>query len=120
VRRELFYWTTVITTFALGTAAGDMTAATLKLGYFVSAIVFIALFAIPTMGYWRFKLNGIVAFWFAYILTRPIGASFADWTGRAHNLGGIGIGNGPVSLTLALLIVGFVTYLTITRKDVQG
>ncbi len=119
-RREFFYWAAVITTFALGTAAGDMTATTLSLGYFSSGILFAALFAVPALGYWLFGLNEVSAFWLAYIVTRPLGASFADWAGRPPSLGGIGIGTGLVSLILALLIIGFVGYLTVTRKDIQG
>jgi uncharacterized membrane-anchored protein len=115
-RRELFYWATVITTFALGTAAGDMTASTLGLGYFMSGLLFAVLFAIPTMAYWRLGLNEIAAFWFAYILTRPLGASFADWIGRPRNLGGVGFGTGRISLILAILIIGFVAYLTFSAK----
>lgn len=116
-RRELFYWATVITTFALGTAAGDMTASTLGLGYFTSGLLFAALFALPVVAYWRLGLNEISAFWFAYILTRPLGASFADWIGRPRNLGGVGFGTGQISLILAVLIVGFVTYLTFSNKN---
>ena len=78
-RREMFYWATVMATFALGTAAGDMTAITLHLGYFSSGVMFAILFAITALAYWLVKLNGIIAFWLAYILTRPLGASFADW-----------------------------------------
>lgn len=116
-RRELFYWATVMATFALGTAAGDMTAATLGLGYFASGVLFAALFALPALGYWLLRLNPIVAFWFAYIMTRPFGASFADWFGKPV-LGGLGLGDTQVSVVLTILIVGFVGYLTITRKDI--
>ncbi len=116
-RRELFYWATVMATFALGTAAGDMTASTLGLGYFSSGILFAVLIAIPLLGYFLFRLNEIFAFWFAYIVTRPLGASFADWIGKPHSLGGLGLGNGQVSLMLAIMIIGFVGYLTVTHKD---
>jgi uncharacterized membrane-anchored protein len=119
-RRELFYWATVGATFALGTAAGDMTASTLQLGYFTSGILFAVLIAIPALAYFLLGLNEIVAFWFAYIVTRPLGASFADWVGKAHNLGGLGVGDGPVSLVLVILIIVFVAYLTVTRKDVKS
>jgi uncharacterized membrane-anchored protein len=115
-RRELFYWATVITTFALGTAVGDMTATTLQLGYFASGVLFAVLFALPALGYWLFELNEIFAFWFAYIVTRPLGASFADWLGRPVNAGGVGIGTGVVSLALALVIAILVGYLTITNQ----
>jgi len=118
-RRELFYWATVIATFALGTAAGDMTAATFVLGYFSSGVLFAVLFAVPALAYWLFGLNGIVAFWFAYIMTRPLGASFADWFGKPI-LGGIGLGDTKVALVLTILIIGFVGYLTVTRKDIKS
>jgi uncharacterized membrane-anchored protein len=119
-RRELFYWATVMATFALGTAAGDMTATTLGLGYFSSGVLFAALIAVPALGYWLFGLNEIVAFWFAYIVTRPLGASFADWMGKPSSLGGSGLGTGQVSLGLVILIIGFVGYLTVTRKDIKA
>jgi uncharacterized membrane-anchored protein len=117
-RREVFYWAAVLTTFALGTACGDMTAITLHLGYLSSGFMFAILFAIPAVFYWRFGLNGIFAFWFAYIVTRPLGASFADWMGVSHTRGGLALGTGPVSLVLAVIIIGFVGYLTVSRKDV--
>lgn len=119
LRRELFYWAAVMATFALGTATGDMTAATLGLGYFLSGILFVILFLLPALAYWLFGLNEIFAFWFAYIMTRPLGASFADWLGKPHSMGGLGIGDGPVSLVLVVAIIGFVTYLSITRKDIK-
>ena len=117
-RRELFYWATVIATFALGTAAGDLTAATFGLGYFASGVLFAILFAAPALAYRLFGLNEIVAFWFAYIMTRPLGASFADWFGKPI-LGGLGLGDEKVALVLTILIIGFVAYLTITRKDIK-
>jgi uncharacterized membrane-anchored protein len=117
-RRELFYWATVMTTFALGTAAGDMTAVTMHWGYFASGVVFAALIALPALAYSRFALNGIFAFWCAYILTRPLGASFADWMGVSHARGGLAFGTGPVSMALAVVIVALVGYLSVTRKDI--
>ncbi len=119
-RREIFYWATVMATFALGTAAGDMTASTLGLGYFASGILFAVLFAIPAIAHRRFGLNEVATFWFAYIVTRPLGASFADWIGRARNLGGLGIGTGQISLLLAILIAICVAYLTISRIDTRA
>jgi uncharacterized membrane-anchored protein len=118
-RRELFYWAAVIATFALGTAAGDLTASTLRLGYFPSLVLFAVLFALPALAYWLFGLNEILAFWFAYVVTRPLGASFADWVGKPY-LGGLGLGDAKVALVLTLLIIGFVGYLTVTRKDMKG
>ncbi|MCQ4043157.1 hypothetical protein ACFOSC_23115 [Streptantibioticus rubrisoli] len=117
-RREVFYWATVMATFALGTAAGDMTAGTMKLGYFSSGVLFAVLIAVPALAYWKLRLNEIFAFWFAYILTRPLGASFADWLGVPASRGGLGWGTGPVSLGLAAVIALFVGYLAISRKDV--
>ena len=118
-RRELFYWATVMATFALGTAAGDLTASTLGLGYFPSFVLFAVLFALPALAYWLFGLNEVAAFWFAYVVTRPLGATFADWLGKPY-LGGLGLGDGKVSLVLTILIIGFVGYLTATRKDMKG
>jgi uncharacterized membrane-anchored protein len=116
-RRELFYWATVMATFALGTATGDMTASTMHLGYFSSGVLFTVLIALPALAFWLLHLNGITAFWLSYILTRPLGASFADWMGKLPSQGGLGWGDGIVSLGLTILIVGFVSYLTITHKD---
>jgi uncharacterized membrane-anchored protein len=118
-RREAFYWATVLGTFALGTAAGDMTASTMHLGYFASGVLFAALLAIPALGYWLFGINEIFAFWFAYIMTRPVGASFSDWISVSHSRGGLGLGTGPVSLDLTIMILVLVGYLTITRRDVK-
>lgn len=118
-RRELFYWAAVLVTFALGTAAGDMTAFSLNLGFFVSGLLFAALFAIPAIGYRWFGLNGVLAFWFAYIVTRPLGASFADLLAAPRSLGGLGFGYGTVSAVLGVAIIALVTYLTLTARDVQ-
>jgi uncharacterized membrane-anchored protein len=119
-RREAFYWATVLATFALGTAAGDMTATTLDLGYFASGVMFAVLIALPAVAHWRFGLNPILAFWLAYILTRPLGASFADWGAVAQNRGGLGLGTGVVSLSLLAVIIGLVGYLAASRRDIRG
>jgi uncharacterized membrane-anchored protein len=118
-RRELFYWAAVGATFALGTAAGDMTATTLHLGYFWSGVLFAGLIAVPALAYRFLGMNAIFAFWCAYVLTRPLGASFADWAGKPKALGGLALGDGTVSAVLAIIIVGLVGYLTVTRLDVQ-
>jgi uncharacterized membrane-anchored protein len=118
-RREKFYWATVLATFALGTATGDFTATSLHLGYLASGVLFASLIALPAVGYWRFGLNSILAFWFAYVVTRPLGASFADWMDNPRHLGGLALGTGPVALGLTLMIVGFVAYLVVTRLDVK-
>ncbi len=117
-RRELFYWTTVMATFALGTAAGDMTAATLGLGYLISGIFFAVLFLVPGFGYWKLGWKSVFSFWFAYVITRPFGASFADYFGKPI-LGGLGLGDEIVSLVLAALIIIFVFYLTATHRDIK-
>jgi uncharacterized membrane-anchored protein len=84
----------------------------LHLGYLASGVMFAVVIAIPALAHWRFAMNPILAFWFAYIATRPLGASFADWMGVSHARGGLNLGAGPVSLALAILIVGFVVYLS--------
>lgn len=119
-RRELFYWATVMATFAMGTSTGDMTAITFNLGYLTSGILFAMLFAIPFIVYKVFKANEIVTFWIAYIFTRPLGASFADWFGRTPGLGGIGFGTGRTSIVLTVLIILLVGYLTATRIDIKN
>jgi uncharacterized membrane-anchored protein len=118
-RREAFYWATVMATFALGTALGDLTAVTFHLGFLASGVLFAVVIAIPAVAHWRLGMNSVLAFWFAYIVTRPLGASFADWLGLPHSLGGLGLGRGPVSLVATFVIIGFVSYLAVTRKDVE-
>ena len=119
MRRESFYWGTVFISFAFGTAAGDMTADTLHLGNFWSGILFAVLFALPMIGYRRLGWNGVFSFWFAYVMTRPLGASFADWFGKPHHKGGLGFGTIPVAITLTIVIILLVGYLTVTRRDVE-
>jgi uncharacterized membrane-anchored protein len=119
-RRELFYWATVMAAFALGTAAGDMTASTMGLGYFTSGLMFAVLFALPWLAYRLFRLNAILAFWISYVLTRPFGASFADWAGKARHLSGLGLGTGEIAVVLTVVIVILVGYLTVTRKDAES
>jgi uncharacterized membrane-anchored protein len=118
-RREGYYWAAVLATFALGTAAGDLTATTLHLGFFGSVILFAAIIAIPALGWWRFDMNPIVAFWFAYIVTRPLGASFADWFSKPPSITGLGLGDGVVSGLALIAFVALVAYVTITKRDVQ-
>jgi uncharacterized membrane-anchored protein len=118
-RRELFYWATVLATFALGTAVGDLTAYTFGLRFLASGILFTVVIAIPALARRLVGLNEVATFWFAYIVTRPLGASFADWMGVPHSLGGLNLGRGTVSLGLSVLIVGFVAYLSVTRVDAE-
>ena len=118
-RRELFYWATVLTTFALGTVAGDMTAHTLNWGFFSSGVIFAIAFAIPGLAYFAFKFSPIFAFWISYIITRPFGASFADWFGADKIKGGLGFGFGKTALVLTVVIVLMVA-LTTKEKESNG
>jgi uncharacterized membrane-anchored protein len=118
-RREAFYWAAVVATFALGTAVGDLTAVSLHLGYFFSIVLFAAVICVPAAGYRWLRWNPVLAFWFAYVVTRPLGASVADWLGKPVTAGGLGIGGGVVSLVLAVCIAGLVGYLASTHRDVQ-
>ena len=118
-KREGFYWATVITTFALGTAVGDMTATTFGWGYLTSGIVFtIVILLVALVQYlMRSSTNGVIAFWVAYILTRPLGASYADWMGEPRAKGGLEWGGARVSLILFAAIFLLVAYLAVTKKD---
>jgi uncharacterized membrane-anchored protein len=118
-RREAFYWAAVVSTFAMGTALGDLTATTLHLGYLGSMALFAGIITIPAIGFRWGNWNPIFSFWFAYVVTRPLGASFADWLGKPQALGGLGLGDGRVSLVLTAVIVCLVAYLALTHKDVQ-
>jgi uncharacterized membrane-anchored protein len=119
-RRELFYWSTVLATFALGTAAGDTTAKTLSLGYLGSGVMFAVVIVVPALAWWRFGLNAIAAFWFAYVITRPLGASFADWMDVTKKAGGLGLGRGSVALALTAAIVVLVGFVAVSRRDVPS
>ncbi|MEW2487462.1 hypothetical protein [Streptomyces sp. NPDC048411] len=117
-RREAFYWATVLATFALGTAAGDLTAIPLGLGYLGSGVMFAVVIAVPALAHWRFGLSAIAAFWSAYIVTRPLGASFADWMAVPSARGGLALGLGPVTLYWTIAILALVGYLAATRRDI--
>lgn len=119
-RRETFYWAAVLTTFALGTAAGDLTAITMHLGYLSSGVLFAVLIAVPALAFWRFGQNPILSFWFAYVVTRPLGASIADWIAVPSSRAGLGLGTGPVSLLLTIAIVCFVGYPSVSRQETEG
>lgn len=116
-RREAFYWLSILFTFALGTAAGDLVAEKFALGYLVSALLFAGLIAIIAVAHLSFRLNAVLAFWLAYILTRPLGASIGDYLSQSHDDGGLGLGTIMTSAIFLIAILATVTYLTITRKD---
>jgi uncharacterized membrane-anchored protein len=119
-RRELFYWAAVLATFAMGTALGDLTAYTAALGFLSSGIIFAIVFLVPAIAYRFFDANAVFAFWFAYVMTRPLGASFADWTGKTRAAGGLNWGDAPVALVLLLAIAGFVGYVSASGADRQA
>lgn len=118
-RRELFYWAAVVATFAMGTAVGDFTAYTLHLGYFPSALIFAAVITVPAIGFRWARWNAVLSFWFAYVITRPLGASIADGLGKPHSAKGLGLGNGLVALAFGAVIAVLVGYLSISEADVQ-
>jgi uncharacterized membrane-anchored protein len=118
-RRECFYWATVFATFALGTALGDFTASTLALGYLSSVILFGIIILIPAVAWWQFRMNAILAFWFAYVITRPLGASIADYISKPHSLSGANFGDGPTAVIMTIAVAVGVGYLTATRSDIQ-
>ena len=117
VRREVFYWLAILFTFALGTAAGDLTAERLNVGYLNSMLLFAGAIAVVTVARFPFKLNAVLAFWIAYILTRPLGASIGDYLSQARADRGLGLGTVVTSGIFLAAILALVVYLTITRKD---
>jgi uncharacterized membrane-anchored protein len=116
-RREAFYWLTILFTFALGTSAGDLVAERLELGYPLSVGIFAAAIAAVTVAHFRFRLNAILAFWIAYILTRPLGASMGDYLSQPVNEGALGLGTIATSLIFLTAILSLVVYLTISKRD---
>ena len=127
-KREAFYWLTILFTFALGTAAGDLTAEKFDLGYLTSVGIFAGLIAIVTVLHYSFKAylgiehrrmssNAVWAFWIAYILTRPLGASIGDFLSQAQSDGGLGLGTTVTSFIFLGAILILVVYLTLTKKD---
>jgi uncharacterized membrane-anchored protein len=116
-RREGFYWLAILFTFALGTAAGDLTAEKAQLGYGVSALIFGGAIALITFAHLRLNLNAVLAFWLAYILTRPLGASIGDGLSQSRHAGGLGLGTTGTSYIFLTCILALVAFLTITRRD---
>ena len=117
MRREGFYWLTILFTFALGTAAGDLVAERFDLGYLVSALIFAGLIAVVTIAHKGFKLNAVLSFWIAYILTRPLGASIGDYLSQPKDNGGLGLGTIITSAIFLVTILVTVIYLTTTKRD---
>jgi uncharacterized membrane-anchored protein len=118
-RREGYYWATVFATFALGTALGDFSATALNLGYLASGITFGVVILVPLVA-WRLGLNSVLAFWFAYVLTRPLGASFADYVSKPRNISGIGFGDGATAGVSIVAVALLVCYMTLARNDIQS
>ena len=118
-RREIYYWCVVFATFALGTALGDFTAIALQLGFLASGILFFLVILIPAVAWSRFGLNPVVAFWFAYVVTRPLGASFADYFSKPHSLSGLNYGDATVAVITTIMVAVLVAYLSVTRRDIQ-
>ncbi len=118
-RREGFYWAVVFATFALGTALGDFTATSLKMGYLDSGIFFFVVILLPALAWWRFGLNSVAAFWMAYVVTRPLGASFSDWISKPKSITGLGFGNGQTAVVIAVVVLMLVAYLAAARPDIQ-
>jgi uncharacterized membrane-anchored protein len=116
-RREAFYWLTILFTFALGTASGDLIAERFTVGYWKSALLFAGCIALITLAWRAFKLNPILAFWMAYILTRPLGASIGDYLSQPKADGGLGLGTTATSVIFLVPIGLIVMYLTRTKKD---
>ncbi|MBA2521691.1 MAG: hypothetical protein H0V25_00015 [Solirubrobacterales bacterium] len=116
-RREAFYWLAVLFTFALGTAAGDLTAERLSLGFFVSSLIFGGCIAVVALAHFRLGLNAVLAFWIAYILTRPLGASIGDYMSQPSADGGLNLGTTGTSAIFLSAILALVVYLSVTKTD---
>ncbi len=116
-RREAWYWLTILFTFALGTAAGDLVSERYSLGYGVSTAIFAGLIALITIAHHRRRLDAVPAFWLAYILTRPLGASIGDGLSQTEPDGGLGLGTTGTTALFLATILSLVVYLTITRRD---
>jgi uncharacterized membrane-anchored protein len=118
-KREAFYWLAILFTFALGTAAGDLIAETFNLGYPLSALLFAGAIALVAVAHIRFRMNAVLAFWIAYILTRPLGASLGDWLSQDKDAGGLGLGTVVTSAIFLIAILAIVIYLSVTKRDEQ-
>lgn len=115
-KRELYYWAAILLTFALGTSTGDYLAEASGLGYAQSALIFGALIAMTTAGYYYFRMNPVLAFWIAFILTRPLGASIGDLLSQPAKVGGLGWGTTGTSMVFLSIIASLVIYLSFKHK----
>lgn len=118
-KRELFYWLAILFTFALGTAAGDWVAETLALGYALSTIIFAGMIGVVAIAHYGFKVNAVLVFWIAYILTRPLGASFADFLSQPVASGGLALGAALTNAVFLMAIISLVVYLTVNQKNTK-
>ncbi len=118
-KRETFYWSAILFTFALGTSAGDLIAEASHLGYPLSVLLFASGIALTYAAYKIFKINGILAFWIAYILTRPLGASTGDLLSQPVANGGLGVGTTVTSAVFLTIIVGMTIFLTDRLKRIE-
>jgi uncharacterized membrane-anchored protein len=116
-RRESFYWLTILVTFALGTATGDLMSQVLGLGYLVAGVIVAAMIAVTAFA-WRTSLNPVLAFWVIYVLTRPLGASIGDYLAQPTAEGGLGLGATVTSVIFVVAIIATVTFLALTKADV--
>ncbi|MEU2860908.1 hypothetical protein ACIQWL_36770 [Streptomyces mirabilis] len=116
--RESFYWLAVLFTFALGTAAGDLVSERIDLGYWLSAVLFAMAIAAVAIAHFALDLDAVWSFWIAYILTRPLGASIGDYLSQPTSNGGLDLGAVVTSALFLAVILGLVTYLSVTRRDV--
>jgi uncharacterized membrane-anchored protein len=117
-RREAFYWLAILFTFALGTAAGDLLAEKLALGYATALLVFAAAIAVVALAHFALKLGAVIAFWLVYILTRPLGASLGDLLSQDRDAGGLGMGATSTSLSFLVIILALVVYLSVKPRPV--
>lgn len=120
VGRELFYWTAILFTFALGTAAGDWVTQGLGLGYGNCALLFGGLIAVTAVARYAFRINAVACFWVAYVLTRPFGASCGDLLSQSGSHGGLGLGTAGMSAIFLVVIVGLVLYLSLAQKRLMN
>ena len=119
-RRELFYWLAILLTFALGTAAGDLAAEGLNLGYLQAGLMYGTVIAVIAFGYFGLKMNSILAFWLAYIVTRPMGASFGDLLSQPIGNGGLELGTVITSAVFLTVIAGVIVYMTLSHEGEEA